>query len=235
LSKSISASQKKTITPYLGGADPGGLGACPQKDNQRVKANQELVTISVTLLNFVQFLIGRSIKGLAIGLLSSLLPLYTTEVFLDTHVSYVLTSYQSALPFGIFFNALVAAVGFCGEMSLLNFNHCWMISALPVSSVLCTCFFIRTSPLDLFKAEKEKKLVDSVEEVYGIEKLKEAIDDLSTRATKSNLKSDFKNLFTSKSSSNRLLYATLPQIMVQMTGINILMYYITYICQSKLT
>lgn len=178
-------------------------------------------------------MVGRSIKGLAIGLLSSLLPLYITEVFLDTHVNYVLTSYQSALPFGIFFNALVAAVGFCGERPLLNFNHCWLVSAIPVASVLCTCFFIRTSPLDLLKTGKEKYLAKPIEEIYGAENLKEAIDDLSTRTVKSDLKSDIKKLAFPKPSSKRLFYATLPQIMVQMTGINILMYYITYICRSK--
>lgn len=177
-------------------------------------------------------MIGRALKGIAIGLLSTLLPLYCKEVFCKSQVGYVLAAYQSALPLGIFYNAVVATAGCLRESARLSFDQCWLISAIPVIPVVVLGFFIRRSPWDALKQSQGEKVPDIIEDIYGedqVEKVTETL--LSKKHYKQHLKAEIQNLIGKNPARKRLMCGVFPQLMVQISGINIIMYYITYICQ----
>jgi hypothetical protein len=215
-----------------------------KKLKQILLANVDLATSLA--ISFTGFVIGRALKGISLGVISGLMPLYIKEVFRPIHAEYVLTSVQSTIPFGILMTSTMAAVGYSGGSNpKLSFNHCWLFVALPVSPAMITCFLIRPSPRDILdRPEQVSALLTQIHGPEDSELVKRRLE-VEADQTSSPLQ-DLKTLCSLKYRS-RFLKAIMTQALVQLSGINViskqekktligklltLVYYISYICHS---
>lgn len=212
------------------------------------------------LLSFHMFLLGRMIKCTALGIVSSIIPLYIQEVFPAQRAQYVLASVQSTIPFGVFFTSLM----FTSFEKSITFNHCWFVTACPVASILITCFLGKSAPCSPRPDDESEDALQTTSNKHKDPNSSEKTATSSNRRRKSTRHSGIEwefvdlQLQPDGSSTNgnklavfspvlmlfknvRLLFSPLhrrrfglavaTQILVQLTGVNIIMYYMPFICQ----
>lgn len=191
-------------------------------------------------------ILGKSIKGFALGVLSGVVPIYIGEVFQPEMGVKVLSYFQCSVPLGLFLSAVATYVGALSKNPLDKNNiwPSWLLCFLPMSMIFFVSPFIRESPNDYFKLGKcilgaeiverqipQKELSDREYK----EKIQQRVDQLSNlsprndnnvKDDKPTLTSNLKKCFKSK----QVITAIFTQCSIQFSGINAFMYYFSEIC-----
>jgi SP family xylose:H+ symportor-like MFS transporter len=110
-----------------------------------------LLVVKTSSFSFLLF--ARVLKGIGIGLVSVVTPLYLGEIAPSEHRGKIVSAYQLLMCFGVVAAFLVNA--FFHRSS--NWQDMFLVGLLPAVIQIFLLFFIAESPLWLFQQQKEKK------------------------------------------------------------------------------
>ncbi|KAK7202729.1 general substrate transporter [Myxozyma melibiosi] len=184
--------------------------------------------------NRAQLVCGRLIAGIAIGICSSQVPVYLAELAPKKIRGRLVGLFQWAVTWGILIMFYVS-YGCTFIDGPASFRTAWGIQMVPGAVLFGTLFFFPESPRWLASNDRWEESIDIIRHVQGnygqedtdevrleIEELKEAvrIDQLSAGVT-------YFDLFK-KGSRLRTFVGVTAQIWQQLTGMNVMMYYVVY-------
>lgn len=184
--------------------------------------------------NEAQLIIGRFISGCGIGFTSSEVPVYIAEVAPKHIRGRLVGVFQWAITWGIL---IMFYIGYgCSFLDgVKSFRTGWGIQIIPGAFLLFGTLIVPESPRWLAKQDEWEKAIDIITKVQAngnhdnpqviieIEEIKEVI----------RIEKDAKNLtildLFRKDSLNRTIVGIFGQIWQQLTGMNVLMYYVVYV------
>ena len=174
-------------------------------------------------------LVGRIITGAGIGLASVSVPMYIGEAAPSTYRGFLVTCYQLAITFGIFFAACI-----CGLFSNVEPNG-WKymlgLAGVPAFIQFVGVMFIPESPRWLVSKEKINKAQEVLSRIRRgtsmnpEEELKSIISSLEEEKSCLNTFNTVRLLIRTSSSRKPLILGCLLQMFQQAAGINTVMYY----------
>ncbi|KAI3404922.2 HGT1 [Candida oxycetoniae] len=186
--------------------------------------------------NRAQLIAGRIISGVGVGFGSSVAPIYGAEVSPRRRRGLINGLFQLSITVGIMI-MFYASYGFGQINGVASFRIAWAFQIVPGIVLFLGCFFIPESPRWLAKQnqwEKAELIVAKIQAkgdkensdvLIEIAEIKEQL--LQEEASKS---IGYSTLFKKKF-IRRTFTAIFAQIWQQMTGMNVIMYYIVYIFQ----
>lgn len=214
--------------------------------------------LSFLVLNQEMLIIGRLIKGITVGIFGSHVGVYVSEISPTSKKELLMSLIQLSLTIGI---AVMFFIGYaCTALEdTLSFRVAWLIEIIPAIIILCgSSWCLPESPKFLISKKKwhetyniltnfkkvkllndvnstnneyeetEKRLPNSVtDNVAG--DIERAIDAFNQSFSNTS-KCKFRDLFRDNLLKNTLVGLTV-QIGTQLTGINVLMYFLVFICE----
>lgn len=184
--------------------------------------------------NKVQLILGRIISGWGVGFGSAVAPVYGSEMAPRKIRGFIGGIFQFSVTFGILIMFLIA-YGMSHVDGKASFRVSWGLQIVPGLVLLVGIFFIPESPRWLAK----HGYWDDAEDVVARIQAKGNRDDPDVQIEMSEIKEQilldehakeftYKDLF-SKKYRKRTITAVFAQIWQQLTGMNVMMYYIVYI------
>ncbi|KAK7202732.1 general substrate transporter [Myxozyma melibiosi] len=190
--------------------------------------------IQCSVQNRAQLICGRLISGVAIGVCSSQVPVYLSELSPKRIRGRLVGLFQWAVTWGIMIMFYIS-YGCSFIKGPASFRTAWGIQMVPGALLLATLFFFPESPRWLASNDRWEEATTIIRHVQGsngaedtpevhleLQELKEAvrIDQLSKEL-------GYRDLFK-KGSRLRTFVGVTAQIWQQMTGMNVMMYYVVY-------
>lgn len=193
--------------------------------------------VSFLVVDLVTVCAGRALKGVSVGFFAAHLPPYVSCVIPPVKKGLTLSIVQMSLTSGILAMYLIGC--FCSLLSgTLYFRVAWAVEGLPGLILLGFCNWLPESPkwLVLRKKWKEayavlisfRKDEDTETEAFGGD-VEKAIDMYANSFDK-NVKCKYLDLFK-KPLFKHTLSGVFIQTAIQMTGINVLMYFLIFVCE----
>ncbi|KAK7202731.1 hexose transporter, partial [Myxozyma melibiosi] len=190
--------------------------------------------VQCSVQNRAQLVCGRFISGLAIGLCSSQVPVYLSELSPKKIRGRLVGLFQWAVTWGILIMFYISyGCTFIDGPS--SFRLAWGLQMVPGALLFASLFFFPESPRWLAahdRWEESLEIIRHVQGTYGgpdsdevlveIQELKEAV-----RIDKESADMSYLDLFK-KGSRLRTFVGASAQIWQQMTGMNVMMYYVVY-------
>lgn len=206
--------------------------------------------------DFWVLIAGKAIKGITLGILSGVVPIYVCEVFDRGYACKVLSFFQCAIPFGIFLSASVAYVGSLASFAFFpeSLASTWALASAPMTVAFFLTPFIRDSPkdyfafgnaamaLELIERHSNKGTMDDREfREYVQQRAMEMMASSNTQINEQSGGDLIKSTGTKRKfsmlkmavecfKSTEVLTATFTQCAVQFSGINTFMYYFSEVC-----
>lgn len=186
------------------------------------------------ILEYIYVLIlGRVAKGLTIGLVTCLIPVYIYEIFPLKKKGEAISVFHISTTTGIITMYFVGHILEKHTSRVESFKISWGIQGIPGVVVLILTFTLPESPKWLASKARWKEAAKSLQRVRTHKRTKAESNDKSyvTNAYTSGTKlryASFTHLFTrhfKKTSTGILLH-----LFIQLTSINTLMYFFTYLC-----
>lgn len=192
--------------------------------------------IGIFVLEIWMIAVARFLKGITIGMLSIHITNYINEVFPSNIRGRTLAFVQVGYTFSIF-SMHYYCVGLNTFKSHYAFRLAWGLEFIPAVAVIIATFWIPESPVYLLR-----NTIPQISQKIDVMKVKHDSDSENDPADISdNIDDIFEFECTSRilcireilklKTRNRLLMGTILQVLVQFTGINVILYYITYICE----
>ncbi|KAK9384090.1 general substrate transporter [Kockiozyma suomiensis] len=190
--------------------------------------------VQCSVQNTAQLICGRVISGVAIGICSAQVPVYISELSPKRIRGRLVGLFQWAVTWGIMIMFYIS-YGCSFIDGPASFRTAWGIQMVPGALLLSALFFFPESPRWLASHDRWEESIDIIRHVQGIEgdqdsdelrielqELKEAvrIDQLSKEL-------GYRDLFR-KGSRLRTFVGVTAQIWQQLTGMNVMMYYVVY-------
>ncbi|KAH3903223.1 related to Probable metabolite transport protein YFL040W [Saccharomycodes ludwigii] len=180
-------------------------------------------------------ILSRFFKGISIGIFSSSIPVYISEIIPSNKKGLVTSTMQWALTWGIllmFYITLVAEY-YLGNTAI-SFRLSWAIEGLPGLLLFFVSWGLPESPSWLIMHGELSKLEKIVRELKGEKFIENKIDLINktemTATNNSDKRLRFIDLFK-RPILPHLLCGIVMQSLVQFCGIGVLMYYMVYICE----
>lgn len=181
-----------------------------------------------------QLIAGRVIAGIAIGFASSQVPVYVAELSPKHIRGRLVGCFQWSVTWGIM---IMFYIGYgCSFINgTASFRVAWGIQIIPGLILFCGTFILPESPRWLASKDRWEEAIHVIANVQAkgdvnnefvtseIDDIRETID-----VERQNKNLTILDLFR-KDSINRTMVGIWAQIWQQMTGINVMMYYIVYI------
>ncbi|GMM36750.1 hypothetical protein DASC09_040750 [Saccharomycopsis crataegensis] len=202
--------------------------------------------VSVTVVNVLMICVGRAFKGVSVGIFAAHLPVYVSDVIPAHKKEAILSAVQWCLTWGI---CVMFLLGFaCLKLGgTISFRVAWAIEAIPGLLVLFCAGWLPESPKWLITRKRWKEAhnilnnlqhrepitregMHSNEDTNEIGGDVEKAIDAYQAAFKDGKNCDFSELFKAPL-LNHTLTGLFVQVMVQLTAINVLMYFLVYICE----
>ncbi|SCU91003.1 LANO_0D10484g1_1 [Lachancea nothofagi CBS 11611] len=186
--------------------------------------------ISAMVLNVTMLIVGRLVRGIAVGTLSVLLPVYIGEVIPSNKKGAATSIVQLALTLAIlvtFFTCFL--LNFLENQ--ISFRVAWGLEMIPALVFFLLSFCLSESPRWLVAHGQYDRAQDILQH-FAQGKVSNAnitkIDILEMYGT--NQRTGYWDLLSKPLLKYTLIGVTV-QVLVQACGINILMFYIVYICE----
>ena len=183
---------------------------------------------------------GRFLCGLAIGVLTMVVPLFNSELAPKEIRGRLISFNQIAMTGGI-------AIAFWTGYALQNIDNGWRYAlagqTIPALVILLASPVLPESPRWLVKMERNEEATASLHVLRGSTSLldlkqrettqRELNEMIETIGQEKTDQSDtWTYMWTNKTSRKRLIICCVLQIGQQLTGINVIMYYMPFIAQS---
>ncbi len=163
-------------------------------------------------------IIGRFLLGFAVGMSSSLAPLYIAEMSIEKNRGFLVTLYLIAINFGIFVSYLVAYIfSYSGD-----WRYMLLLGLFPAVFLGFSALLLPESPRWLILKNKLEKARQILEKIHGSEKTKVEICEIQK------VISEEKASRTSRFNPNYfriLVLGAIVSIFTQAVGINAIIYY----------
>ncbi|AET37743.1 uncharacterized protein Ecym_1521 [Eremothecium cymbalariae DBVPG len=184
--------------------------------------------ISVLVIDIYMVAIGRFVKGVSVGALSVVVSVYLSEVFPPNRKGIATAIIQLTLTFAIFLMYMI-----CWTFNRFNnhlaFRISWGLEVLPALAVIVGTFFIPESPRwFVMKGQynKGQELLSRLNRGSKLEFNRQAILNMYGNTAKARFRDLIKPPYI-----NQMFMGIIIQTLVQFTGINVVMYYLIYICE----
>ena len=187
-------------------------------------------TLQAAARNAAMLIAGRFIAGMAIGVLSMIVPLYQAEIS-PPHARGLLTGFtQQGIAFGFF---IANWVGY--GCQFLDSDAQWQIPLalqnLPALMLLIGMFYLPYSPRWLAKQGRHEEARQVIKRLHG-NRVPEAVIDAEhgqivaqIEYEKANTSSSWRELFNTKPMLHRTLCGILVQVCGQWSGVNVASYF----------
>ncbi|KAK9351100.1 general substrate transporter [Lipomyces doorenjongii] len=186
----------------------------------------------------VMLVIGRVLAGLCVGLTSSLVPIYQSEIAPRKIRGRIVSLQQFAITWGILVQYFIE-YGCSFLDSTASFRVPWAIQTVPAVVLFVGLFWFPRSPRWLASKDRWDEALrvlaflrsanNDVNDPLVLAEYKEVEDQISQeREEESN---SYRELFSRKI-RKRVLLSMAVQMWSQLTGMNVMMYYIVYILES---
>ncbi|KAK9456903.1 general substrate transporter [Dipodascopsis uninucleata] len=189
--------------------------------------------IQATVQNMTQLIIGRFISGIAIGICSSQVPVYIAEISPKQIRGRLVGMFQWAVTWGIMVMFFIS-YGCSFISGPTSFRLAWALQVVPGAFLLTALSFFPESPRWLASKDRWEEAIMIISNVQGngdkthpdvaseVDEIREAvdIDKLSKDVSVFDLFEPGSRL--------RTFVGVSAQIWQQMTGINVMMYYVVY-------
>ncbi|KAF2715744.1 high affinity glucose transporter [Pleomassaria siparia CBS 279.74] len=184
--------------------------------------------------NIGMLIVGRFINGLAVGICSAQVPVYVSELAPPSKRGRVVGAQQWAITWGILIMFYISYG--CSYISGVGaFRVPWGLQMLPAVGLYIGLMFLPESPRWLAKHDRWEECHDVLTLVHGKGDPDAPFVRLELREIKQMIEFENRNadvtwteLFRPKM-LNRLHIGVFTQIWSQLTGMNVMMYYITYV------
>lgn len=187
--------------------------------------------IVVLLITRAGLIIGRILKGLAIGIILSVIPPYAHNVMSYPANARLLVAVQASIPLGIFIMSLLSTQIYHRNLDEVPFHRMWVLAGIPAfPAVVLTMFIMPEKPKMrhlTYEQILNAKRISVVSSNYRrfIVKVRKTIDKLKRPW------SEVTAIFGNQKHLSRFLFACLVQISVPLTGINIVLYFVGTVCR----
>lgn len=188
--------------------------------------------VQSSVRNLAQLIVGRIISGVGVGIGSSITPIYCSEVSPASSRGIVGGLFQLAITFGIL---VMFYIGYgCSFISGEgSFRLAWALQMIPGLVLFVGIFFLPESPRWLAnngKWEQAEDVIKKINQKDKSERYLTEIDELKESIIIYELSKDigYLDLFKKKNIKSSVV-AISAQIWNQLTGMNVMMYYIVYI------
>ncbi|CCX30247.1 Similar to High-affinity glucose transporter; acc. no. P49374 [Pyronema omphalodes CBS 100304] len=191
-------------------------------------------TLSCASQNIAMLILGRLVNGLAVGICSAQVPVYVSEVARSDIRGRLVGCQQWAITWGIMIMFYIS-FGCSYIKSTASFRIPWGVQMLPATSLLIGCMFIPRSPRWLARKGRWQEAEDVLallhgggdkEHPYVRQEMSEI--RIMVELEKQNADATIWEIF-----KGPILYRThiaiSTQVWSQLTGVNVMMYYVTYI------
>ena len=222
------------VSAVLGGGSIATLISGPLADwigrKKMIFLASVILILSTVILaiayNFSTLLIGRLIQGISIGIITIVVPLYLTETSPKNMRGRGVTTFQLVLTLGILFAYLVN-IWFAKDE---NWRGMFLCVLFPASLFLIGSIFIPESPIWLFGKGKHKK---AQKMLLKLRKKKEAeIEYEELLLIQKTTEPSIEKIKWQKHYKIPLIIALGVGILNQLTGINVILQYITIILKD---
>ncbi|AGO11492.1 AaceriABR223Cp [[Ashbya] aceris (nom. inval.)] len=184
--------------------------------------------VSVLVMDIYMVAIGRFIKGVAVGSLSVVASVYLVEIFPSNRKGIATALVQLTLTFGIFLMYML-----CWTFSRFNnhmaFRISWGLEIIPAVALISGTLFVPESPRWFVMQGQYKKAQEILTLLNCRSKNdfnKQALLNMYGDTAKARLRDLIKLPYI-----KQLIMGMTIQALVQFTGINVVMYYVVYICE----
>lgn len=200
-------------------------------------------SVVVFLLKYIYVVVvGRVMKGFAVGLISAVIPIYVSETFPNNKRG---LSMSLVLLSSIFGSISMYCLGYFFQKYMKNensFKYSWLIASSPAVFLLSLGFFLPESPKWLASHNKWHEAAKNLDRVKTIKKIKGKVE--ANRRYNIGDKEYVIQAYTSGSEIKISSYSALfgkkywkytcigifTQVLVQLASINALMYFSVYLC-----
>ncbi|KAA8914856.1 high affinity glucose transporter [Sphaerosporella brunnea] len=192
-------------------------------------------TLSCASQNVGMLIVGRFVNGLAVGNCSAQVPVYITEVALPEIRGRLVGCQQWAVTMGIMVMFYIA-FGCSYLAGTKSFRIPWGVQMIPAAILFFGCMFIPRSPRWLARKGRWEEAEDVLALLHGKgdrnhPHVKKEMEDIRSMVAleKNNSDATVWELFQGGPMLMRTHIGVFAQIWSQLTGMNVMMYYITYI------
>lgn len=189
--------------------------------------------------NIVQLIFGRVIAGWSVGFASSQVPVYVSEMAPKHIRGRLVGLFQWAVEWGILIMFFISfGCGYIGHRkSQMSFRTAWGIQMIPGAILFIGMLFLEESPRWLAQKGRWddcRRVIAQIQSggnedtevvMVEFEEIKEVVIAQQTS------KFGFLDLFRGKTNLRRTIVGMCTQMWQQLTGMNIIMYYVVYIFQ----
>ncbi|KAK9475975.1 general substrate transporter [Lipomyces japonicus] len=194
--------------------------------------------IQAASINVAMLVVGRVIAGLCVGLTSSLVPIYQSEIAPRTIRGRVVSLQQFAITWGIMIQYFIQ-YGCSFLNSQAAFRIPWAVQAIPALILFIGLFWFPRSPRWLASKDRWDEALrvlaflrtnnNDINDPLVLAEYKEIEDQI--RFEREEEVSSLRELF-SKKMRRRMFLGISVQTWSQLCGVNVLMYYIVYVLDS---
>ncbi|KAK9319215.1 general substrate transporter [Lipomyces orientalis] len=195
-------------------------------------------TVQSTSNGVAMLIIGRAISGIGVGILSTLVPIYQSEIAPRKFRGRIVSFQQFAITCGIMTQYFIE-YGFSFLHSEVVFRGPWAIQAAPAVILFFSLFLLPRSPRWLASKDRWNEVLNvlaflrtpnsDVNDALVLAEYKEIEDQLMHE--REGTSNSFREMISPKM-RKRVFLSMAIQIWDQLSGMNVMMYYIVYILSS---
>ncbi|KAF6755719.1 glucose transporter [Ephemerocybe angulata] len=193
--------------------------------------------LQAAAVNRAMLVVGRVVSGFSVGLSSAVVPIYQSEITAPAIRGRMVSLQQWAITWGILIQYFIQ-FGCSYIDGVASFRIPWALQMIPAIILSLGMLFFPESPRHLFDHGKEAEALQVLADLHGqgnkedplvqleYEEIKQQVYLERTEGAKSYL-----DLFK-KGNPRRVMLGCTLQMWSQLTGMNVMMYYIVYVFQG---
>nr|GMD10779.1 sugar transport protein 8-like [Ipomoea batatas] len=190
------------------------------------------LVLKTTAVNLVMLISGRLFVGFGVGFGNQAVPLFISEIALANRRGFLNVLFQILITIG----SLLANIVNLLSSKYVRSNG-WRVSfsiaVIPAIFLGLGSLMVVDTPTSLIQRGKNEEGLKALKKIRGVENVgKEYEDILRCTEMAKRVKTPFRNLLMKRSSWPQLFCGTILQIFLELTGINVIMFYAPVLFQT---
>ncbi|KAH8674703.1 general substrate transporter [Tricladium varicosporioides] len=191
--------------------------------------------VQVSCKNYGQLIAGRILNGVCIGITSSQVPVYLAEIAKKDKRGSIIVIQQLAIEWGIFI-MFFTGYGCSFIAGTASFRTAWGIQFIPAVFLMCGLPFLPRSPRWLAKVGREEEAIKTLADIQANGNIDDPLvvaewEEIYTVLSAERESQRGWRKFVKKGMWRRTLAGMSVQAWQQMSGANVMTYYVVYVFQ----